>query len=335
MIPNVVSFFPLKRFTDAGVELPGGLNICFREASNESDIIEVCRGADFLLLPASYPVITRKILENIPSVRLIQSVGAGYDKVDVESAAELGIPVANSPGENALTVAEFTISLLVILQRRITFADREVKAGNYRAVREIFFRQGLGEIRGTQLGLIGLGAIGREVARAARFFGARLSYFDIRRHEDGIEEQLGIEYLPLEDLLLSSDVLSLHVPLTGQTKQMIGARELGRMKKGSYLINTSRGELVDPVALAKSLESGHLAGAAIDTVSPEPPAAGHPLLNLTPAARERLLITPHIAGISRGAIGRMLQAALVNITRVAAGGIPRHVVNGVLEPRER
>ncbi len=334
MIPKVVSIVPFKRFNDAGIGLPNELKLHFEEALTEDAIIRVCRGADFLLIHPACPRISRWVLENIPSIRMIQSIGAGYDKVDVESASELGIPVANSPGENALTVAEFTIAILVALQRHIHLADREVKAGNYEAIRERLFMQGLGEIRDTKLGIIGLGKIGREVARAAGFFGAQLSYFDIQRQEGGIEDELQVEYMPFESLLHSNDVISLHVPLTNKTKGLIGRQELSIMKPGSFLINTSRGEIVDQTALAESLESGHLAGAAIDTVSPEPPPPDHPLLRLLPEARERLLITPHIAGISRGALRRMLQEALSNIIRVVAGEAPRYVVNGVLQIRE-
>jgi len=334
LIPMVISILPLKRFQNAGVELPEGLDLRFEEALTENEIIEVCRGADFLFVPAAYPEITRRVLENIPSVRMIQSSGAGYDKIDVESAAEFGIPVANSPGENAMTVAEFTIALLVALQRRILLADREVKAGHYTAIREQFFGSGLGEIRNTRLGVIGLGAIGRQVARLARLLGAQVSYFDVRRPESEIEAELQVRYMPVEALLRSSDVISLHVPLTNKTKGLIGRQELQIMRPGSLLINTSRGEVVDQAALAEALESGHLGGAAIDTVSPEPPSSEHPLLNLSPEARDRLLITPHIAGITREAFNRTLREALTNLIRVATGEAPRHVVNGVPRARE-
>ena len=127
MVQKVISIMSLQRFQAAGVSLPGELDIQFVNALDEDEIIEACRGADFLLLPAAFPVINARILENLSSVRMIQSAGAGYDKVDVESAAGLHIPVANSPGENALTVAEFTLALLVVLQRSVTLVDREIK----------------------------------------------------------------------------------------------------------------------------------------------------------------------------------------------------------------
>lgn len=333
MIPIVLSFMPLSRFQAAEVTLPPDLKFIFENALAEDEIIEACRGADFLFLPAAYPLITRRVLQNIPSVRMIQSAGVGYDKVDVQSAAQLGIPVANSPGENSVTVAEFTVALLIALQRQIFLADREIKAGNYGVVREQFFRSGLKEVKDTRLGLVGLGAIGREVARLTSLLGARVSYFDVQRADERLEDELQISYMPFDQLIGSSDAVSLHVPLTRETRGLIGRREFDRMRPGTLLINTSRGEVVDQQALAEALDSGRLDGAAIDTVSPEPPPPDHPLLKLSPAGRDRLLITPHIAGITKGAFNRLLRGALANILRVAAGGNPLNVVNGVLQAR--
>jgi phosphoglycerate dehydrogenase-like enzyme len=226
------------------------------------------------------------------------------------------------------------VALLIALHRQIVLADREIKAGNYGPVREQFFRSGLKEVKDTRLGLVGLGAIGREVARLTGLLGARVSYFDVRRADEGLEDELRISYMPFEQLIGSSDAVSLHVPLTRETRGLIGRREFDRMRPGALLINTSRGEVVDQQALAEALDGGRLEGAAIDTLSPEPPPPDHPLLNLSPAGRDRLLITPHIAGITKGAFNRLLRGALANILRVAAGGTPLNVVNGVSQARK-
>jgi phosphoglycerate dehydrogenase-like enzyme len=286
-------------------------------------------------LPAAFPQITGTILENIPSVRMIQSAGTGYDKVDVESATRLGIPVANSPGQNITTVAEMAVGMIIALQRRIVFSDREIKAGSYEHAREQLFRAGLKEICDIRLGMVGLGAIGGKVARIVRLLGARVSYFDPCRPDPAAEKELGITFMPFDDLLAACDVISLHLPLSSGTRHLIGPKALARMRSGSILVNTARGEIVDPEALAHALESGHLAGAAIDTVYPEPPPSSHPLLNLSTCARDRLLITPHIAGTTRGAFRRMLTNALANIASVAAGNSPKNVVNAVERARSR
>lgn len=330
---KVVSILPEKRFRDAGVALPEGLAVAFSEARTEEEIIAACRGADLLLVPAAYPPVTARVLENIPSIRLIQSAGAGFDTIDLQAAARAGIPVANSPGGNAAAVAEFALALLVALQRRLVLCDREVKAGRFAAVRERVFTAGLGEVRGTRLGIVGMGAIGRELARLAGLLGARLSYCDVRRLPAEEEARLGVAFLSLEELLTDSDAVSLHLPLTEATRHLIGREALARMRPGALIINTARGGLVDEAALAAALEGGRLGGAALDTLSSEPPPADHPLLNLSAAASERLILTPHIAGTTRGAFGRMLAAALENLLRVAAGAAPRHVVNGVAAAR--
>ena len=141
-------------------------------------------------------------------------------------------------------------------------------------------------------------------------------------------------YKDLDDLFQTSEAVSIHTPLTKNTYHLIGQKELRLMAPGSILINTARGEIVEPQALADALEDEHLMGAAIDTLYPEPPPPEHPLLNLSKAARDRLLITPHIAGTTKSAFRRMLNQGIANIVAVAAGHPPRHVVNGILKARE-
>ena len=334
MKPKVLSILPRERFEKAEVSLPEELEFIFKHVTEEGDIIEACRGIDFLFLPAAFPRITHTVLPNIPSIRMIQSAGTGYDKVDTESAARCNIPVANSPGANITTVAEFTVAMIITLQRHMLTADREIKTGNYNPIREKLFNGGLKEISDLNLGLVGFGAIGRKVAQVAALLGARISYFDVYRPDPAQEEQLQVTFKDFDDLLRTSDAVSIHTPLTKQTHHLIGRRELGLMAPGAILINTARGEIIAPEALAEALEDGRLMGAAIDTLYPEPPPPGHPLLNLSKAARDRLLITPHIAGTTKSAFQRMLNQAIANIAAVAAGHPPKHVVNGVLKARE-
>jgi len=331
--PGVISFFPRQRFVEAGVSLPNQLEFHFENALEERAIISACRGMDFLLVLPAYPLISARVVENIPSIRMIQILGSGYDKVDVESAARMGIPVANSPGHNATTVAEFTVALIIALQRRFLLADREVKCGRYAEARERFFELGLTEVSETHLGLLGFGMIGRKVAELARILGSQVSYYDIQRAPRYLEAEKGVTFKPLDLLLSESNVLSLHLRLTKQTRELLGRRELKLMPRGALLINTARGELVHQRALAEALEEGHLAGAAVDTVWPEPPPQDHPLLSLSPAAKDRLLMTPHIGGITRGALRRVFTASFENLLGVAAGEPPRNVVNGVPDVR--
>lgn len=181
----------------------------------------------------------------------------------------------------------------------------------------------------SKIGLIGLGAIGRHVAKLAGMLGASVSYYDVYRPSPEVEAELKTDYKALDDLLMTSEIISTHVPLSDQTRNLIGRRELALMPADSLLINTARGEIIDQAALAESLEQGHLAGAAIDTLSPEPPGPNHPLLNLSPAASKRLLVTPHIAGATVGANKKMISVGLENMLRVLRGEPILTTVNGI------
>jgi phosphoglycerate dehydrogenase-like enzyme len=332
---RVATLLPVERFEVPGAVIPEALTFHFENDHSEAAIIAACSNAEFLFVPANYPPITARIIENIPTVRMIQSHGTGFNRIDTAAAARLEIPVANVPGLNSGTVAEYVIGLIIALQRRIVVADREIKAGKYTAARRDLFKQGLNEITGSRLGIVGMGAIGRRVAKLAGILGASVMYHDLYRADAQLESELKIEYTTLEKLLSGSDIVTVHVPLTTGTAGLMGEKEIGAMPRGSILINACRGEVVDQMVLADALETGHLHGAAIDTVSPEPPPPEHPLLNLSPVARDRLILTPHIAGITDQAFGRLLNHALSNISRVVSGKPPENVVNGVLEARLR
>ncbi len=334
-MPKVVSYVPEELYLKSKVEVPAGWHIVFPEGVGEDDVIAACNGADFLLVTAPRPSVTARVLQNIPSVAMVQVFGAGYDKVDIDAAREVNLPVANTPGQNATTVAEFTIGALIALQRKILLGDREVKAGRHKEIEQALIKTGLKEVRGTKIGLLGLGKIGRQVARLASFMGAEVSYYDPYRCDKKVEEELNVTYLPFLELLQHNEAISLHVLLNKDTYNLISRKELSLMPPGALLINTSRGEVVDQAALAEALESGHLGGAAVDNFAPDPPPPDHPLLNLSPTAGERFLATPHIAGVTAGSFSRMLKEALANLRRAAAGEEPWHVVNGVKMVRGR
>jgi phosphoglycerate dehydrogenase-like enzyme len=318
---------PKWRFAASQVALPEDWDIRFINPQTDEELILACQGADYLLVPASAPEINANVLRSIAHIKLIQSVGAGFDRIDTATAATLKIPVANVPGQNARSVAEFTVGLMIALQRQLVLADREIKAGRYKEIRKNLFQQGLGEIEGSRIGLIGLGSIGQHVARILTALGANVFYYDGWRQPPATEVQLQVSYQPLAVLLAGSDIVSLHVPLNESTRGLLGQQELALMPPGSLLINTARGEVVDQAALAHVLETGRIGGAAIDVFSPEPPGAENPLLNLSPAARDRLVVTPHIAGVTVGSMRRMLQASLANITRAISGQPPTNIIN--------
>jgi phosphoglycerate dehydrogenase-like enzyme len=275
---------------------------------------EIIAGTDALVVTYHNP-LDRPILERLRGVKLIQQVGVGVDSIDLEAARELGIPVANVPRANDVGVAEFVVMAIVFLLRRIPETQQLLREGTTAAVPGLMQR-GCWEARGKKLGIVGFGAIGHEVAVRAAAMGMKLLSADV--NEPGrLELGLGVNRLPLEELLTEADVVTLHVPLTELTRNLIGRPELEKMKRASVLVNTSRGGVVDETALADALRSGHLAGAALDVFEEEPLPETSPLW-----AAPNILLTPHVAGASNDAVAYMVSKSFENVGRVAAGFEP-------------
>jgi len=264
-------------------------------------------GADFLM--GSWVTTTVKLTEDDfragRNLRLIQLMSAGYEHVDLGLAKQYGIPVAHFGGSNATVVAEHTILLILALYRHLFMLDANVRKGVWRAG-----EPDMHELRGKRVGLIGMGHIGRAVAERLRAFDAEVVQHG--RHQP--------DALPLDDLLRTSDVVSLHVSLTSQTRGLIGARELALMKPTALLINTSRGPIVDQSALTQALEQGKIAGAGLDVLDPEPPAPDSPLLKL-----DNVIFTPHNAGSAQEVWPRVVATCFANIERVTRGEPPQHL----------
>ena len=273
---------------------------------------------DFLVL--GLEPVTEQCFARGPRIRLVQRLGVGYDNIDLEAATRRGIPVCNMPDFNAATVAEHTIMLILALLRRVFDSTLLMKAGHWPA--PAIATQGIFDLRGKTLGLIGLGAIGQEVAKRARAFEVELRYHDKRRHPPAVEQALGVSFSPLEELLGESDIVSCHLPLTPETRGLLGADQFRRMKSTAIFINTARGALIDEEALARALEKGTIAGAGLDVFAEEPLEARHPLRR-----SPNVLLTPHTAGQTREAMDRMVAMMLENIRRVARAEEPLYRVN--------
>jgi phosphoglycerate dehydrogenase-like enzyme len=264
--------------------------------------------------------IGRELLAMAGPLKLIQQPSAGYEHIDIKACSERGIRVANAPTANTVSVAEHTIGMALALLRKLVPANRSVREGRWEQMTLQPY-----ELAHKTWGLVGLGEIGRAVALRLRPFGlTKVLYYDPHQAPKEVEEQYGVEYSPLPALLKSSDVVSLHVPLTDSTRNMIGAEELSTMKAGAYLINVGRGKLVDEAALADALRGQVIAGAATDVFAEEPPSATDPLLQ---AHEDNILFSPHIAGVSSESAHRIMMMAAENIGRVLAGQDPLYVVN--------
>ncbi|HEX8959561.1 MAG TPA: 2-hydroxyacid dehydrogenase, partial [Solirubrobacterales bacterium] len=251
--------------------------------------------------------------------RLIQLLSAGYDNFEIDRARELRVPVATNGGANAIAVAEHAILLMLAVLRRLVELDREERAGSWRQTQR-------GEVRyhelcGRRVGLVGMGMIGRQVARRLRGFDVDLSYYDVRRLTPDAELAIGATYLPLDDLLSTVDVLSLHLPLLPETRGIIGARELALLRPDAVIVNTARGELVDEEALVSSLIAGRLGGAGLDVLAQEPPPRDHPLFALS-----QVVLTPHAAGPTWESWPRRFANGFANVQRVARGEAPLWVI---------
>jgi phosphoglycerate dehydrogenase-like enzyme len=284
---------------------------------------KLVRDADIILSDSAHMnPIPRSIIESAEKLKLIQCYSIGYDDIDIEAAREKGIPVANSAGILSKAMAEYTIMSALYLIKSIEYAYSEFKKGNW-VQQELLNppKQPL-EFGALTLGIIGCGSIGQEIAKYAKVFGTRILYHNRKKLDENIEQNLGLEYTSLEDILKKSDVLSVNVPLTNETTAMLGADEISLMKKGAVLINTSRGEVVDVSALAIAIENGHLRGAAVDVFVNEPNIENCPLIGL-----KNVILTPHSSAISPESVKRVPPKVMENLNRIYEGKPPLRVVN--------
>jgi phosphoglycerate dehydrogenase-like enzyme len=251
-----------------------------------------------ILVTRSFNRVTRRVIERAPHLKLIAQGTSGTDNIDHAAARERGITILNLPGSNADAVAELVIGYMIALTRTVPAYTRELVAGKWNrddcATRH--------ELRHYRLGIVGLGEVGRRVARLAALFVMRRVAVDPYITDDDFAERGAGRVHSLDDLLRNSDIVTLHVPLTDETRRMIGAREIALMPRGSFLINAARGEVLDQAAALDALRSNHLGGLALDVFDPEPPKGA--LLD-----DPRLILTPHIAGCTheaKAAIGAKL-----------------------------
>ena len=315
----VDSTFPAYDIERAIFE-PLGVTFEVHDAKTPEAVLRVARDADVLMV--GWAPVTREVIEGLERCRGIVRYGVGYEIIDVEAAAERGIPVANVPDYCTDEVADQALAFILTLARKLHLVRAQLRAGTWQGapLRPIH------ELRSLRLGLLGIGRIGRAVIERARPFG-----FTIQAHDpfadEGVFEELGILQVDHATLLDTSDVLSLHVPLTPTTRRVIDAAALARMPKGAMLVNVSRGGLVDEAALADALRAGHLSGAALDVFEREPVATDSPLLGI-----DAFIGTSHYAWYSEEAFERLQRFAALEVVRLLQGELPRNVVNRVVRP---
>jgi lactate dehydrogenase-like 2-hydroxyacid dehydrogenase len=288
----------------------------------DSDIIAT--GAEVVVADAVNPV-SAAVINAMPQLKLIHSQGVAYNLIDCQVAKEKGVFVCNNAAVNAGAVAEHAIMLMLVLLRRFTESQIQVRAGKQIDFKNSCFENGLPELYGKRIGIIGLGAIGKELVKRLTPFGCRFCYNDAVP----IADSLGAEYVSKEEIFKSCDIISLHAPVLPSTINMINDESLAMFKPGAILINTARGELIDQEALCRALESGSLGGFGADTLSPEPVRLDNPLLKLSPEAEKKVALTPHVAGITAESFMRMYSNIWRNIASVEDGKRPINIVNGL------
>ncbi len=297
--------------------LPPGMELVVADPG-KPEFYDAAADADYYL-GSPRMGIGNEFFRAAPRLKLVQLTSAGYDRVDIEAARKAKIPVANNGGANSVAVAEHAVMLMLAALKRLVANHNEVVAGKWRTAE--FAASRLYEVEGKRLGIVGLGNIGKKVARRVRGFDMDVRYHDILRLTEDQEDALGVRFALFPELLRTSDIVTLHVPLNDATRRMMSTREFAMMKPTSVLINTCRGPVVDEDALHHALTSGTIAAAGLDVMVQEPPASNHPLFSLP-----SVTLTPHSAGPTWDNWTKAYRNGFDNIQRVEAGRAPLWVV---------
>lgn len=282
------------------------------ECKTEDETIEICKDADALMV--QHAKITRRVIENLSKCKIIARFGVGYDSVDVKAATDHGIMVANVPDYCVDEVSSQVIAFIMALSRKIALLNNSVKSGNW----DFQIAVPIFRLQGQMLGIIGLSRIGSATAKKALGLGFKVQAYDpYVSHSD-----LDVTFVDLDELLQTSDFISIHTPLTDETYHLFGRNELRKMKKEAFLINTARGGIIDEAALYGALKAGTIAGAAVDVFEQEPPSPNNPLLKL-----DNFIVTPHCSFYSEQSNNLLQLETTRAVVAVLNGGTPRSLVN--------
>jgi D-3-phosphoglycerate dehydrogenase / 2-oxoglutarate reductase len=300
---------------ERAVLAPLGVELRPQQCRSEEEIIALAHDADAIL--NCYAKMTGRVIEGLKRCRIIARYGIGVDNVDLAAATRAGILVTNVPDYCIDEVSDHALALLLALARHIAAADGAVKSGAW----DVVAHAGMRRLRGQSLGLLGFGKIAKALALKAQPLGMKVLVYDPYLDAAVIAHH-GAEVVSFDKLLAEADAISIHVPLTPETHDLIGERELARMKPTAFLINTSRGGIVDEQALAVALKENRLGGAALDVLSGEPPPADHPLRQAP-----NIILTPHLAFYSKESVIELQTKAAEEVARALKGEPPRSPVN--------
>ena len=292
-----------------------GASLLVAETGDEEELIRLAPQVDAIL--TCWKPVSGRVMEQASNCRIVSRYGIGLDNIDVACATQLGILVTNVPTYCLEEVSDHAMALILACARRVVFYDRAIKAGNY----DLQAFTPLYRIKGKTLGISGFGKIGRTLYTKATGFGLQVLVFDPYLDQEAVRDY-EVELVELDELLQRSDFISIHTPLSPETHHLFGREAFGRMKPSAFLVNTSRGEVVDPDALLQALESGEIAGAALDVLAQEPPAADDPLVH-----HPRSIITPHAAFCSQESLLELQETAASQVAHALTGKAVPSVVN--------
>lgn len=315
-LSSVVCLRPKRDFDNLGVEVPDDLDVTFFE--NEGELDEIGPGVRCVVLPSAGPALVPELFRGASSLELVQYTGAGIDRVSDAIIAEIGCAVCNIPGASAPDVASYVVVTVGMLLRKIMVGDQLVKAGHYGDARTLMSPSSVRGFRGLKVGVVGFGGIGYEVARAFHALGARVLWFDPA--PAATDDARLFEHVTFEELLSQSEVLTVHVPLLDATRGLIDATALATLGQGAIVVNAARGGIVDETALINAVDSGHLGGVVLDVYLDEPLVAESALLTLAARHGERVIMTPHIAGVTLEASRVLFERAWANVHAVLVQG---------------
>jgi phosphoglycerate dehydrogenase-like enzyme len=315
MSPKILVVSPSAEVSEIAREMaPKGFETV---VVSDAEVTAALPGTEYMVC---YPHVPMRdaFYKAVPKLKLVQLLSAGYDNVDLEAARRAKVPLSNNGGANAISVSEHAIMLMLTVYRKVIWQHGSVSGGRWRGNGPA---PRMYELHDKTLGIIGFGTIGKKVARLAMPFGMHVQYYDIARLSEGEADRHDVKFKLLRELLRSSDIVSLHVPLNDSTRHMIGKEELELMKPNAIIINTSRGPVIDEVALHAHLAAGKIYGAGLDVFDQEPPPSNNPLFKL-----DNVVLTAHFAGPTWDNHVARFRNAFDNVQRVARGESPLWVV---------
>lgn len=302
-----------------------GAEVIFARCGSEDEVIAACKDADILVYYGLYTPFTEKVLSQLPKCQLIARYGIGMDSVDLDAATKYGIVVSNAAEYCVPEVADHATALILSLARRVTMLDRFVRDGKWDGATAHTGK--IVRLSAQSVGFVGFGRIARHAARnMVNMFGSLFAYDPFVTQEQA--DAYGVKMVSLDELLEQSDYVSVHTPLMPQTRGLIGAAQLAKMKPTAYLVNTSRGPVVDEAALIAALQTKQIAGAGLDVFDPEPLVDDSPFREM-----DQVILTPHMAAYSEDAIVDLRVAVTQTVSDVIQGYLPRHILNAKVSPR--